>query len=188
MGFAAYYTAYGGVQPTLSGAHHASIAPYGPFRAGDESVVYLAIQNEREWTRFCADVLERPELAGDERFATNALRVRHRDALHEAIDAVFTLLSSVDAIARLDRAGIAYARMNSIREFVDHPQLLARDRWREIGSPAGPLRALLPPAQIAGVESRMGDVPALGAHTDAILEEIGIDRATIALWREEGIV
>ena len=78
-----YFAAYGGTPPPRSGAHHASIAPYGPFRAGDGGQVYLGIQNAREWTRFCADVLERPELGDDARFSTNPLRVRHRQALHD---------------------------------------------------------------------------------------------------------
>src|SRR5262245_30569354 len=187
MGFAAYYTAYSGSPPSPSGAHHASIAPYGPFPARD-GIVYLAVQNEREWKRFCADVLDRAELADDDLFSSNTERVRNRRALHEAIEAAFAALSARDVIARLDRAGIANARMNSVREFIDHPQLAARNRWQAIASPAGPLRALVPPVQIEGVEPRLGDVPALGAHTDAILEEIGIDRATIASWHKEGIV
>ncbi len=187
MGFAAYYTAYSGSAPPPSGAHHASIAPYGPFHTGD-SVVYLAIQNEREWARFCADVLDRPELTGDTRFSSNSARVRHRTALHDAIHAAFAHLPAADVIQRLDRAGIANARMNSVQGFIDHPQLSERNRWQDIGSPAGTLRALLPPVQIDGVEPRLGDVPSLGAHTDAILTEIGIDRATIASWRSEGMI
>ena len=187
MGFAAYYTAYSGSAPPPSGAHHASIAPYGPFQTGD-GVVYLAIQNEREWTRFCAEVLDRPELTGDARFSSNSERVRHRSALHETIHSAFEHRSTSDVIERLDGAGIANGRMNSVQGFIDHPQLSERNRWQEIGSPAGTLRALLPPVQIDGVEPRLGDVPSLGAHTDAILEEIGIDRATIASWRKEGIV
>jgi itaconate CoA-transferase len=188
MGFATYYTAYGGSAPAPSGAHHASIAPYGPFRAGDGGVVYLAVQNAREWTRFCADVLERADLTDDGRFATNARRVEHRADLHEAIEAAFADRSVDEVIRRLEHAGIAYARLNSVRQLVDHPQLSARQRWRAIGSPVGPLRALVPPVDIDGGEPRMGDVPALGQHTNAILEGLGVDRATIASWREEGTI
>jgi len=188
MGFAAYYTAYGGSAPVPSGAHHSSIAPYGPFRAGDGGVVYLAVQNAREWTRFCAEVIERADLTDDPRFATNALRVRHRDGLHAAIDAAFADRSTHDVIRRLERAGIAYARLNSVQDLIDHPQLSARNRWRGIGSPVGPVRALVPPVDIDGVEPCMGDVPALGQHTNAILEGLGVDRATIASWREEGTI
>jgi itaconate CoA-transferase len=188
MGAPAYYAAYGGSPPPRSGANHASIAPYGPFRAGDGAQVYLGIQNPREWTRFCVDVLERPELADDERFRTNTSRVENRTALHDAIEKAFAAASATDVIGRLESARIACARMNSVVEFLDHAQLAERDRWRDIGSPAGPLRALLPPVQMTDVAPRMGDIPALGQHTDAILEELGVDRATIATWREGGTI
>ena len=186
MGQPAYFTAYGGTPPPRSGAHHASIAPYGPFRMGDGGTVYLGIQNAREWKQFCGDVLRRPELADDERFATNSLRVEHRPALHAAIEGVFADLTARDAIERLDSARIAWARMNSVGEFLAHPQLAGR--WREIGSPAGPLRAMLPPVRIDGIDPVMGDVPALGQHTNRILEELGVARDTIAAWRNEGAI
>jgi itaconate CoA-transferase len=188
MGYAAYYTAYGGTAPARSGAHHASIAPYGPFAAGDGGQIFLAVQNAREWTRFCADVLGQPTLADDERFRTNAQRASNRPALHDEVDRVFANLTTQDVLDRLERADIACARMNSVRQFLDHPQLEARDRWRTIGSPAGPLRALVPPAVATGDEPRMDDVPALGQHTDAILAELGVEPATIARWRQESVI
>jgi itaconate CoA-transferase len=188
MGYPAYFTEYGGTAPVRSGARHASIAPYGPFLAGDGQPVYLGLQNEREWARFCADVLQRPELADDARFASNSARVAHQEALDNAITQAFSGLSAVDVAARLDAAGIANARMNSMREFLDHPQLAARDRWRTVASPAGPLRALVPPASLDDMEPAMGAIPALGEHTDAILGELGYDAATIASWRQSGII
>src|SRR5438552_981021 len=188
MGFPMYYTDYGGSPPPRSGAHHASIAPYGPFRAGDGDQVFLAVQNAREWTRFCADVLDRPQLVDDDRFRTNAGRVAHRSALHDEIHAAFARLSTQAVIERLERAGIAYARLNSVEQFLAHAQIESRKRWTQIGSPAGPLRALVPPARMFGVLPRMGDVPARGQHTDAILRELGVDRATIAAWQNAGAI
>jgi itaconate CoA-transferase len=182
----AYYAAYGGSAPPRSGADHASIAPYGPFRAGSGSDVFLAIQNGREWIRFCADVLRRPELADDERFATNPARVAHREALRAEIESAFAALSASQIVERLDAAGIASARMNSVEEYLEHPQLNGRERT--IGSPAGPLRAFAPPVALSGVEPVMGDVPALGQHTDSILGEIGVESRTIAAWRAEGVI
>ena len=184
----AYFTAYGGSPPAPSGAHHASIAPYGPFRAGDGGEIFVAVQNSREWERFCATVLRRPALAGDERYRTNADRVRNRAALHSAIDAVLATVSTAELIARLAAAGIACARMNSVADFISHPQLGARGCWREVGTPAGPVRALVPPARLEGIEPVMDDVPAVGAHSDAILRELGIETGTIDAWRKEGIV
>jgi len=188
MGFAAYYTAYGGSAPPRSGPNHASIAPYGPFRSREGGDVYLGIQNAREWTRFCADVLRVPDLADDERFRTNSARVEHRVALHEAIEAVFRDLSAPEIIERLEAARIAYARLNSVAEFVEHPQLTARDCWRDIESPVGPLRALVPPVRMEGVEPVMNAVPSLGQHSQAILKELGFDPDTIARWRKEGTI
>jgi itaconate CoA-transferase len=188
MSAPAYYTAYGGSPPRRSGPDHASIAPYGPFADRDGREVYLGIQNAREWTRFCADVLGQPDLAADERFKTNSLRVAHRRELTQVIEQVFEDLTAEAILARLDAAQIASARMNSVAAFVAHPQLEARGRWRDVGSPAGSLRALLPPARLDGVEPVMGPVPALGEHTDRILQELGFDAATMARWRGERVI
>jgi itaconate CoA-transferase len=188
MGYAVYYTSYGGSQPPRTGAKHAAIAPYGPFLAGDGEVVYLAIQNEREWSRFCEKVLERPGLAGDPRFQNNSRRVQHRAELEEIITTILRLFTRPEIIDRLENAQIANARLNSVQEFVDHPQLAARGRWREIESPVGPLRTLIPPVTMQGVEPLLGAVPAMGQHTQAILQELGFDTATIAAWRSAKIV
>jgi crotonobetainyl-CoA:carnitine CoA-transferase CaiB-like acyl-CoA transferase len=130
MGYPAYYTGYGGAPLPRTGAAHAAIAPYGPYTAGDGKVVYLGLQNEREWARFCADVLEQPSLATDPRFSANADRIAHRDELDTLINAAFATHTAEDVLARLDAAQIANARMNTVQEFLDHPQLAARDRWR----------------------------------------------------------
>jgi crotonobetainyl-CoA:carnitine CoA-transferase CaiB-like acyl-CoA transferase len=188
MGYPAYYTAYGGDAPPRTGARHAAIAPYGPYAAGDGKAVYLGIQNEREWARFCEQVLAQPTLALDPRFSSNSARVANQDELTAMITAAFAGSTAAAVVERLDAAGIANARMNSVREFLDHPQLSARDRWRDIDSPAGPLRALRPPFDIDGVTPRMERIPDLGEHTDAILHELGFEASTITEWRREGIV
>jgi crotonobetainyl-CoA:carnitine CoA-transferase CaiB-like acyl-CoA transferase len=188
MGYPAYYTGYGGAPLPRSGAAHAAIAPYGPYTAGDGKVVYLGLQNEREWARFCAEVLEQPTLATDPRFTANADRVANRDALDALIAASFAKHSAQQVLARLDTAQIANARMNTVEEFLDHPQLAARNRWRMVDSPAGPIRALVPPFGLDDVEPRMGPIPAVGEHTNAILNELGYDASTVAAWRRDGIV
>lgn len=188
MGFPLYYALYGGAPPPRSGARHATIAPYGPYAAAEGETVFLGVQNAREWTRFCAQALERPGLAADPRFATNARRVEHRSALDREIAAVFSRLPAADVVRRLESAGIATARLNTVEQFAAHPQLAARGRWREVASSAGPVRALIPPATIAGVEPRMDPIPALGEQTDAILDELGYDASTVAAWRAAGVV
>jgi itaconate CoA-transferase len=188
MGFPAYFTGYGGSQPPRTGASHAAIAPYGPFEAGDGRVVFLGLQNEREWVKFCEAVLERPELETDPRFDTNSRRVENGEELDEAIEEAFKDLSSEDVISRLDEARIANARMRTVQEFLDHPQLEARDRWREVDSPVGPIRALVPPVTMQGVESVMEPIPEVGEHTDAILEELDLDPDAVGSLREAGAV
>jgi crotonobetainyl-CoA:carnitine CoA-transferase CaiB-like acyl-CoA transferase len=188
MGAPAAYAAYGGSAPPRTGPHHASIAPYGPVTTRDNEAIYIAIQNPGEWTRFCADVLGRPRVATDERFATNPLRVENRRALDTVIESIVERLTSAELIWRLDKAGIAYARMNSMTEFLTHPQLESRGRWHQVGTPAGPIRALAPPVSINNEDPRMGPIPALGAHTDAILRELGYDEAATAALRAEGTI
>ena len=171
-----------------SGTSHAAIAPYGPFECGDGEVVFLGIQNEREWEKFCEAVLGQPDLAGDGRFASNSERVANRDDLHEEIEAVLGGISSEEAIERLEAAKIANARMRTVGDFLDHPQLEARGRWREFGSPAGPLRALLPPATMEGAEPVMAPIPSVGEHTDDILTELGYDEDAVAALRRSSAV
>ena len=188
MGAPAYFTAYGGRSPQRTGSSHATIAPYGPFRTGDGKQVNLGIQNEREWAQFCTIVLERPELARDPRFESNSKRVANREALHAAINAVFSLLTSEEVIARLDQAQIANAHLNTMQEFWEHPQLEARQRWREVDSPAGVLKALRPPVTMDGVEPRMDRVPAVGEHTGDLLHELGYSDEQIDQLRAEGAI
>ena len=188
MGFPANFTAYGGEAPPRSGAHHATIVPYGPFKAGDGGTVFLSIQNEREFERFCEVVLENSALAKDRRFSSGPVRSENRNAMHEEIHRVFSKLSAIQVIGRLEKADIANARLNSMQEFWDHPQLEARDRWREVGTPAGPIQAMKPPFNIDGFEPRMDAVPGLGAHSRAILAELGFTAAEIQKMTRENII
>ncbi|HEX5113919.1 MAG TPA: CaiB/BaiF CoA-transferase family protein [Pseudonocardiaceae bacterium] len=185
MGAPAYYTEYGGSQPDRTGADHATIAPYGPYATATGTVV-LGIQNDREWQAFCRTVLDDPSVA--ERFATNPARVAHRSELNAIIERRFASLD-LDAVAAvLDAAGIANARLNSVTDFLAHPVLAGRNRWRDVDTPSGPIRALLPPANLAGVEPVLHPVPSVGAHTTAILRGLGRSDADIAALRESGVV
>jgi itaconate CoA-transferase len=181
MGYPLQYAGHGGESPRRTGTSHAAIAPYGTFRAGDGTDVVLSIQNEREWASFCAIVLEAEEVIGDPRFATGGLRVERRDELDTIIDARLIDLTGSELQARLERASIAHARQRELRDVLDHPQLTARDRWAEVDSPVGPLRATLPPVGIAGVEPRMDAIPDLGEHTEAVLAEL----ETLGEWRQQ---
>jgi len=173
MGSPAYYTRYGPHQPKRVGAQHATIAPYGPFTSADGDPVVLAVQNEREWVALCGTLLGDPAVATDERFATNSARVRHRDELNALLRKRFDTLDTERAIALLDEAGVANGRVNTVAEFLDHPVLAGRERWRTVGTPNGDIQALRPPADLSGVTPVMNPVPAPGEHTDAILRDLG---------------
>jgi itaconate CoA-transferase len=180
MGYPGYFAGYGGTPPPRTGAAHATIHPYGPFAAGDGKTVFFGIQNEREWASFCALVLQQPELASDARFNSNSQRDAHRQVLTGIIAEVFCQLTAARVVERLERAQIANARLNTMQEFWDHEQLKARGRWREVATPQGAIRALLPAVTMRDVAPRMDPIPAVGEHTRAILAELGFDEDFVA--------
>jgi len=187
MTHAALYTRHGGTPPPRTGATHATIAPYGPFRTRDGALV-VAVQSNREWVEFCVHVLRQPELAEDPRFVTNALRAQHRELLGTTIDAVFSQLPLAEVLRRLDGANLASANLNTVQGYLQHPQLASRDCWRDVDTPGGPVRVLIPPVRMAGAEPVIGPVPALGQHTSAVLQELAFDKDTIAQWAERGVI
>jgi itaconate CoA-transferase len=188
MSYPLLYAFEGAPPPARSGAAHATIAPYGPFRAGDGATVMLGLQNEREWKIFCERVLEKPELAGDPRFCSNSRRTVAREQLHAIISAAFSALTTTQVVERLDTAHIANARVNEIRDVWAHPQLRARGRWADIDTPVGKVPVLMPPGAAPEAQPRMDAVPSLGEHSEAILRELGYnDQAIRALRSEQAI-
>lgn len=187
LGFPLYYAFEGGRPPPRAGASHATIYPYGPFTAGDGKVVMTAVQNEREWQGFCAGFLDRPELAGHPHYATNADRNAHREELGALIAARFARLTAAEAVELLDAVPVANARVNTLAEVWDHPQLAARGRLHEVPTPAGPVPALAPPGP-TGDAPRMEAVPALGEHTRAVLGGLGLSEQDIDALAADGVV
>jgi itaconate CoA-transferase len=188
MSYPLYYAIDGQSAPKQAGASHATIFPYGPFKAGDGKTVMLGLQNEREWKSFCETVIQQPELQTDERFSTNSRRAKNRDELTELILAAFSSLSAAQVIGRLDAAGIANARMNGMQAVWDHEQLAARGRWTKVQTPAGEIPALYPPGVAPSESPLMGGVPALGQHSESILHELGFDDSQIHAMRERGAI
>ena len=188
MSFPLYYAYQGAAPPSRTGAAHATIYPYGPFTAGDGRQVMLGLQNEREWVIFCEQVLRAPQLAQAEEFSSNARRVASRCRLEALIVGAFAALDASEVVARLDAAGIANARINSVADVWAHPQLAARHRWSQVDTPAGRVPALKPPAMLDGVEARMDPVPGLGEHTASILRELGVSNERIERMRREKVI
>jgi serine phosphatase RsbU (regulator of sigma subunit) len=149
-------------------------------------MVNLAIQNQGQWERFCRVVLERPELIEDERFRTNERRLHNRTELEPLIEAILGELTSEQVIARLERADVPFGNLNRVVDLVAHPQLVERNRIREVDSPAGPVAAFLPPFNIEGLEPRMGAVPDVGQHSDEVLAELGFATAVVLPLPAEG--
>ncbi|MDB0511646.1 CaiB/BaiF CoA transferase family protein [Ralstonia solanacearum] len=188
MNYPLYYAYEDAAPPPRAGASHATIFPYGLFKAGDGKTVILGLQNEREWGVFCRVVLEQPDLATDVRFATNSLRVKNREALTALVHAAFAGLPAEAVVERLERAQIANAHMNDMHDVWRHPQLKARGRWTEVPSPIGTIPALYPPGMPGAFEPRMGGVPSLGQHSRAILTELGYDQTEVDRLAEAGAI
>jgi itaconate CoA-transferase len=187
MGFPLYYAFDGAPPPPRAGAAHATIYPYGPFTAADGGVVMMAIQNEREWQRFCARFLGDADLALRPEYATNSARSEHRDSLSAVVGARFAGLTSDEAAAALAAVPVAHARVSTMQDVWDHPQLAARGRWHTVGTPAGPVPALAPPGVVDDAP-RMDPVPALGEHTRAILGGLGLSHAEIDALSTDRVV
>jgi itaconate CoA-transferase len=188
MGYPLYYTHFGGTAPARTGPNHATIVPYGRYQTGDGKSILLGLQNEPEWAAFCEKVLLQPELAQDPRYSSNSKRAAKRSEINALIAKVFATLTTEQLIERLDASGIANARMNTPDEVWEHPQLKARDRWREMDSPVGLLATLLPAVTMPDFEARIDAVPALGEHTERILSEFGYTSDDIVALREAGVV
>jgi itaconate CoA-transferase len=188
MGFPLYYAYEGAEPPVRAGASHATIYPYGPFPAGDGKVVMLGLQNEREWVVFCDKVLDQPALSSDLRFSSNPRRSQARAELYAIIVEAFAALSAEQIVQRLDEAQIGNARVNDMQEVWNHPQLRARKREVDVLTPVGTIKAMLPPGVPQEFQPCMDPIPAIGQHTDAILEELGYAPPAIAALREQGVV
>jgi len=187
MGYPAYYTLYGGTPPARAGVRHATVVPYGSYRCGDGQAVLLAVQTEAQWAAFCRIVCEHPEWECDPRFADSPSRRENRAILEAMIEEAFSAHPREEITRRLEAADIPYADLNEVNQFLEHPQLTARDRWREVQSPVGPLRAILPPMQFEHFEPAMGAIPEVGQHSAEILQELGYDDDRIAELRSMGV-
>ncbi len=188
MGYPLTYTQHSGIDQIPLGMSSPAVAPYGAYRTGDSQTVVLGTTNDAEWQRLSRQIIQRDDLADDPRFANNSGRCAHRAVLDEAIGE-WCAAHDLDHVQKTaDAAGIGNARYNLPSEVLVHPQLSARDRWRQVDTSAGPIQALLPPPVISGYQLAMGAVPGLGQHTDSVLTELGIAADEIAGLRGQGAI
>ncbi|WP_082973913.1 CaiB/BaiF CoA-transferase family protein [Mycobacterium sp. E740] len=188
MGYQLTYTQHSGIDQEPLGVGSPAVAPYGAFPTRDGQTVVLGTTNDREWQRVAREIIDRPDLAEDARFATNPGRCAHREVLDEAIGNWCAQHDLVEIQKIADDAGIGNSRYNVPSEVVTHPQLTARDRWRTVNTPRGDIRALRPPPVISGYEQPMGAIPGLGEHTDAVLGELGLTADDLARLRADGVI
>jgi crotonobetainyl-CoA:carnitine CoA-transferase CaiB-like acyl-CoA transferase len=188
MGFALNQARYGGFDPRPNGLSSPMVAPYGAYRTGDGQVLVLGTTNDREWRRLAGQVLGRPELADDPRYASNTLRVAHRAELDEIIAAWAAGRTLAEGQAAAEAAGLGHARLNTPTDVLAHPQLSERRRWCEFGSPVGPVTGLLPPPEVDDWQWRLDPVPALGEHTLPILRELGFSERDIEAMHADGVI
>jgi crotonobetainyl-CoA:carnitine CoA-transferase CaiB-like acyl-CoA transferase len=188
MGYPFYYARYGGTPPSRTGASHATIAPYGPFTTRDAKTLLLAIQNEDEWQALCTRVLRRPDWARDPRLCTNSLRVTNRALTDQLVSEGIRQLTLGEALELCEAARIAYGQVNDVGTLEHHPQLMARHRWTQIGSPVGKLTSMLPPIVVQDMQPSMADIPAVGEHSKLVLLELGYSKDDIRALYEAGVV
>lgn len=188
MSYSTYLTAYSGNDHVPFGIGHHAIVPYGAYPTADGTQIVLAVQNEREWSRLATRILKSPELQDDDRMSTPTARVAHRGLIDQLIAAAIVQLSEQEARDALDAAGIANGRLNSVDDLLNHPQLLARSRWRKIDTPGGSAKAILPPPVSSSWDPVMGRVPALGEHSRAVLSELGTHADEIDRLIAQGVV
>ncbi|BBY76210.1 CoA transferase [Mycolicibacterium parafortuitum] len=188
MGYALTYTQHSGIDQEPLGVGSPAVAPYGAFPTRDGQTVVLGTTNDREWQRVAREIIDRPDLADDPRFATNSDRCQHREILDEAIGNWCAQRDLVEIQEIADTAGIGNSRYNKPSEVVVHPHLAARDRWRTVATPKGDITALRPPPVISDFEQPMSAIPGLGEHTDTVLTELGITTEELARLRADGAI
>ena len=173
-----YASVADGAPPTRSARRHALIAPYGLFELAGGAVIMLAVQSNAEWVALATDVMGRPELATDPRFAENADRVANVEALEAELSAALAAEAAPVVLERLRGARIAFGRVNGPLEVAGHEQLRARDRFTDVDVPGGRTAVLRPPFNISGGGEPRNRVPALGEHDPALLAEL-LERARL---------
>ena len=163
-----YYEGTGQV-PNRIGLAHPSICPYGVFQTSGGTQILISIQNEREWSAFCARFLDMPTLATKEGFESNVARCENRTMVDGMVAEAFSRMTESVAVERLKASNTAYAFVNDVSRLSSHPSV----RRVSIETPNGSAEIIAPPAVVEGDEMSLGPVPALGQHTNDVWREFG---------------
>lgn len=188
MGYPLNYSLYGGSEPKRTGAQHATIYPYGPFKTGNDGTVFLAIQNEREWKKFCEDVLQRSDLTTHSLYDTNSKRVKNQESLKKEIEKVLQSEILRNIVDKLEINKIANAQLKNMEQFANHEQLIARNRWINVATPEGIIQSLLPPTAKSEEDIQNKPIPRIGEHSQDILKELNRTDKEIKILKDNNII
>jgi crotonobetainyl-CoA:carnitine CoA-transferase CaiB-like acyl-CoA transferase len=188
LGYFPHHYWHQGEEPERMGLRHNYVTPYGPYLARNGKYVNVAVATARDWEIFCREVIQRPDLLNDPRFATVEDRRKNRVALEETIEKIFLGRDHTEWLERLKKSNLPYGEVRGIAEVLAHPQAVARKFIREVESPVGKVPVVGNPLRLSASPARYDRIPDLGADTDAILSEAGYDEATIGALRREKVI
>jgi crotonobetainyl-CoA:carnitine CoA-transferase CaiB-like acyl-CoA transferase len=188
LGYFPHHYWHQGEQPERIGMRHHYVTPYGPYMARNGKYVNVAVATPRDWEVFCEDVIRRPALLEDPRFATVDSRRENRAVLEEEIERIFLECDHSEWLERLKKAQLPYGEVRGIAEVLAHPQAVARRLIREVESPVGKVPVVGNPMRLSASPARYDRIPDLGENTEAILKKLGYDDGAIAKLRGEKII
>jgi itaconate CoA-transferase len=188
LGYFPHHYWHAGEEPARVGMRHHYVTPYGPYMAGDGEYVNLAVASASDWEVFCRQVIERPELLADPRFATVEGRRKNRAELEETIENIFLERDHKYWLGQLKKAELPHGIVRGIAQVLAHPQVAARKLIREAESPVGKIPVIANALKMSDSPARYGRIPALGEDSEAILGELGYNAAEIAKLRVEKII
>lgn len=174
--------------PERVGMRHHLITPYGPYLAADDQYISFACLSDAHWRTFCDDVIDRPDLVEDPRFATNEQRITHREALEATIEERLAEEPSEYWAERFQAAGLPWGHVNDIGEVLAHPQTEHLGIVRELDHETGPIKFIDNPLDMSTLSLRRDAMPALGEHNRAVLRELGYDEEAIDRFMADDIV
>ncbi|MDR5710009.1 MAG: CoA transferase [Armatimonadota bacterium] len=188
LGYFPYHVWYGGQEPGRVGMRHHYIVPYGPFQTAEGKWICFAVASDRDWRRFCEQVIERPDLVEHPDYHTVEKRRQNRETLEPLLERILRTRSQEEWARRLQAAGLPWGLMRSIGEVLAHPQVQARGLIQELNSPVGRVKTIASPLRLERNRAQYTRVPDLGEDTVPVLRELGFSMEKIRILQAEGVV